>query len=83
MTTQQIEDLIPEYTKGFNNLAKYYQKIKLKKRHHFIRHLRNAGFTFKQLKKFEFKLSKKLWNNCLNESERNPGKQIKSFFIFS
>jgi hypothetical protein len=47
--------------------------MKFRKRHYFVRPFKQAGFSFEDLKSFGFPLSKKLWRNCLNDSERSKG----------
>ena len=38
-----------------------------------MRPLKNAAFKYQQIKKYGFKVSRKLWKTCSNQHERNLG----------
>lgn len=48
-------------------------KTNLKERHNFVRPLRKAGLTHKEVLNLGFGVSDNLWKSCLNEEERNLG----------
>ena len=47
--------------------------VKSKSKHHFIRPLRQSGFSISKAKELGFNFSIKLWISCQNTTERNLG----------
>jgi hypothetical protein len=69
-----LESLIPsKYKNSLVNMALHYNKTNLKNRHHIIRPFRAANFRYSYMKRVGFKVSRPLWNSCLNSTERNLG----------
>jgi hypothetical protein len=47
--------------------------VKSKSKHYFIRPLRHAGFTKRQVNRLGFDCGKKLWRSCMNRRDRHLG----------
>jgi hypothetical protein len=69
-----LNSLAPsKYKNSLVNMALHYNKTNLKNRHHIIRPFRAAQFKYSEMKRVGFKVSRPLWNSCLNPVERNLG----------
>ena len=66
LTKNECSDLNSNYELGLKNFAKLYIEESKKNRRKYIYCLRNAGLTIKDSNRIGFKVSKKLWRNCLN-----------------
>jgi hypothetical protein len=62
-----------ESLKRMSNFLCNNSIIKPKKKHHIIRPFREAGLNLSQVHDLGFKCSHRLWNDCLDTSERNLG----------
>ena len=65
--------LFQQYTKILKDISIYANKSNKKNRHHFIRPLRKAEMSLKDVRKIGFNCSFNLWKSCLNEHDRNLG----------
>jgi hypothetical protein len=74
LAKQDLANLSQKYTNALSGIAVHVNKrTKLKQRHYFIRPLRQANLTLKEIKEIGFKCGKSLWKTCLNKSERLEG----------
>ncbi|RNA36654.1 hypothetical protein BpHYR1_036032 [Brachionus plicatilis] len=72
LTQKEKRNLVdPKHEHALKELAYYYKKSDLKKRHFFIRPLRNTSINFSEIRRLGFRVSKHLWNTCSNTNERN------------
>ncbi|RNA26241.1 hypothetical protein BpHYR1_013587 [Brachionus plicatilis] len=58
---------------ALKNLATFYRQFDRKKRHLLIRPLRKSMLNFSEIRRLKFPVSRKLRENCLDESERKKG----------
>lgn len=70
LTNKEIESLNSKYSDCLKKLSGYYKTLKPKKRHHFIRPLKESNFSRKEAMKLGFRSSNNLWSSCFNTSER-------------
>jgi hypothetical protein len=74
LNKEELYDISEIFVDSLKGIAKNVNnKITLKKRHNFIRPLRLAGFTQREIQKLGFKCGNNLWRDCLNPNERLPG----------
>ena len=70
-------DLISKYELALKQFAKMFNNEKLKYKYKLLTPIRKAGLTKKQAEKLDFKISKRMWQSCLNENVRNQGGRPK------
>jgi hypothetical protein len=62
------------YKNGLHAIGQHIEnQIKQKKKHYFIKALKQAGLSRTQINDSGIKCSLKLWKSCLNSNERNVG----------
>jgi hypothetical protein len=69
----EINKIAVKNTNALVNFSKIFNTFSKKKKHIFLAAMRNAGFTIKEAKFFEFKISFNLWSSCQNNLDRNQG----------
>lgn len=76
LDVSEKEELSIKYIDALKNMSKAVNDVSIvsqKKKHNFIRPLRQSGITFSQAKEFGFQFGSILWKSCLNDNERNLG----------
>jgi hypothetical protein len=70
------QDFNPKYKESLRKMSQAINNktiVKPKHKHHFIRPLREAGLTKKEVNSLGIQCSDGLWKNCLDQTERNLG----------
>ncbi len=76
LTKPEISSLSAKYLNALREISVAVNNssiIKPKRKHHFIRPLRLAGITKRQVNELGFRCGKKLWRSCLNRNGRHLG----------
>lgn len=67
-----------KYSDSIQSLGSYYNNLKLKNRHFFMRPLKNCGLSLSFLRSLGYSVSKHLWRNLWDSSNRNLGNIFNS-----
>ena len=62
-----------KYKIALKGFAKLFKDARPKERHAYIYPIRSSGLTILQARTLGFNVTSRLWQSCLNQSERNKG----------
>jgi hypothetical protein len=74
MKLEAVNNTFQVYTVYTYKLTEHYVKTDYKKRHHIMRSLKKANLNFAEVRRLGYPVSRHLWRQCGNRSERNLGK---------
>jgi hypothetical protein len=73
LTNEEKNSICSKHTNALYYFGEIFNKEKIKSKHKLIYPLKKAGFTLSESLRLNFNAKQKMWENCLNQAERNKG----------
>ena len=73
----EINLVANRHTSALNKFASVFNSVERKKQFKLLSPLKEAKFSLREAKNFNFEAGKEIWSNCLNWHTRNKGGRPK------